>query len=79
LKSTGIVRRLDNLGRIVIPIELRETLGMSNEPLEIFTDGGSIVLQRYQASCIFCGKTENIQKFKGKNICDECQKELSSK
>lgn len=79
MKSLGIVRKLDNLGRIVIPIELRKTLGFAdNEALEIFTEGDSIVLKKYETSCIFCGNSKNISTFKDKCICDKCIKEIAN-
>ena len=55
MKSTGIVRKVDELGRVVLPIELRRTLGIEEkDPLEIYMDGPSIVLRKYQVSCVFC-------------------------
>ena len=78
MKSTGIVRRVDELGRIVLPIELRRTLNISEkDSLEIFVENDKIILQKYESSCIFCGSTENITEFKGKNLCEECVKELT--
>ena len=78
LKSTGIVRRVDELGRIVLPIELRRTLDIAEkDSLEIYTDGESIVLQKFQASCVFCGATETLTDFRGKAICGSCMAELT--
>lgn len=77
MKSTGIVRKVDELGRIVLPIELRRTLGIAErDALEIYVDGESIVLKKYQASCIFCDSAHDVVSFKGKNICTNCLKEL---
>lgn len=77
MKSTGIVRRVDELGRVVIPIELRTQFGIAVKgPIEIFVDGTSIVLRKYEQSCIFCGNTENLKDFKGKLVCDNCSKEI---
>ena len=77
MKSTGIVRRVDELGRIVIPMELRRTFGIEiKDPLEIFVDGDSIILSKYQTTCIFCGTGHQIETFKGKNVCHDCKKEL---
>ena len=77
MKSTGIVRRVDELGRVVIPIELRTQFGIAvKDPIEIFVDGTSIVLKKYEQSCIFCGNTENLKEFKGKLVCDNCSKEI---
>lgn len=78
MKSTGIVRKVDELGRIVLPIELRRTLGIAErDPLEIYVDGTSIVLKKFQDSCVFCDSSADVVNFKGKNICAECLKELS--
>ncbi len=78
MKSTGIVRKVDELGRVVIPIELRRTLDIAErDSLEIYVDGEQIILKKYAPACIFCGQAKDITVFKGKNICPACQKELS--
>lgn len=78
MKSTGIVRRVDELGRIVLPIELRRTLGIDvKDALEIFVDGNQIVLNKYEPACIFFNSANDIVNFKGKNICRQCLKELT--
>ena len=80
MKSTGIVRKVDELGRIVLPIELRRTLDIAEkDSLEIYVDGASIVLKKYQPACIFCGESKDVTSFKGKNVCASCMKELSEK
>lgn len=80
MKSTGIVRKVDELGRIVLPIELRRTLDIAErDSLEIFVDGPSIVLRKYQPSCVFCDSAKNVVSFKGKNVCPNCIKELQGK
>ncbi|WP_231969087.1 AbrB/MazE/SpoVT family DNA-binding domain-containing protein [Thermoanaerobacterium sp. RBIITD] len=77
LKSTGIVRKVDELGRVVIPIELRRTLNIAErDALEIYVDGEQIVLKKYEPACIFCGNAENVVNYKGKNICKECLEDL---
>ncbi|MGN0980778.1 MAG: AbrB/MazE/SpoVT family DNA-binding domain-containing protein [Candidatus Avoscillospira sp.] len=77
MKSTGIVRRVDELGRIVLPIELRRTLDIGEkDSLEIYVEGSSIVLKKYMPSCIFCNDTKGIVNYKGKNICAACMREL---
>ena len=77
MKSTGMVRKIDELGRIVLPIEIRNTLGIeSRDSLEIFVEGDKIVLAKYQPSCLFCGNTENVLYFHGKMICRECLEQL---
>ena len=79
MKATGIVRKVDELGRIVLPIELRRTLEISErDALEIYVDGSSIVLRKYQPSCIFCGNARNVVPYKGKNICSTCLKQLKA-
>lgn len=77
MKSTGIVRRIDELGRIVLPIELRRTLDIGErETMEIFVEGSSVVLKKYRPTCIFCDSAKDIAIFKGKNICPKCLSEL---
>ena len=77
MKSTGIVRRVDELGRIVLPIELRRTLNIGEkDSLEIYVDGSNIMLNKYQPACIFCDSAKDITLFKGKNICGSCLREL---
>ena len=77
MKSTGIVRKVDELGRVVIPIELRRTLQINEkDALEIYVDGEKIVLKKYEPACIFCGNADNIHKFHEKNICADCLREL---
>ena len=77
MKSTGIVRKVDELGRIVLPIELRRTMGIDvKDSLEIYVDGDSIILRKYEPSCIFCGNAKDIVNFKGKNVCSACVREL---
>ena len=77
MKSTGIVRKVNELGRIVLPIELRRTLDIAEKDcLEIYMDGESIVLKKYQPACIFCDEADGITVFHGKNICAGCMKAL---
>ncbi len=78
MKSTGIVRKVDNLGRIVLPKELRREMDIrENETsLEIYTEGEQIVLKKYEPACIFCREAKEVVSFKGKNICKSCLKEL---
>ncbi|HJB13536.1 AbrB/MazE/SpoVT family DNA-binding domain-containing protein [Oscillibacter valericigenes] len=77
MKSTGIVRKVDELGRIVLPIEMRRTLDIEEkDALEIYVEGSSVILKKYKPSCIFCDTTKDIVVFKGKNICPKCLKEL---
>ena len=77
MKSTGIVRKVDELGRIVLPIEMRRTLDIGEkDALEIYVEGSSVILKKYKPSCIFCDATRSITMFKGKNVCPRCLKEL---
>ena len=77
MKSTGIVRRVDELGRVVIPKELRSTFDISEkDALEIFVDGDSIILKKYEPACIFCGNAKDVVVFKGRNVCANCVEEL---
>ena len=80
MKSTGIVRKVDELGRIVLPIELRRTLGIEEKDrIEIFVDGESIILRKYQPPCIFCDNAKDIINYKGKNICPDCIRAMNEK
>ncbi|HHV27070.1 AbrB/MazE/SpoVT family DNA-binding domain-containing protein [Anaerosalibacter bizertensis] len=77
MKSTGIVRKVDELGRVVIPIELRRTLEIAEkDALEIYVDGEQIILKKYAPACIFCGQAKDVVVFKNKNICPACLEEL---
>ena len=77
MKSTGMVRKVDELGRIVLPIEMRRTLNIEEkDSLEIYVENDSIVLRKYEPSCIFCGSSEAVKEFKGKNICSMCYEEM---
>lgn len=79
MKSTGIVRKVDELGRIVLPIELRRTLDIEvKDAIEIFVDGNQIILKKYEPACTFCGDAKDILHYKGKNICKTCAKDLGA-
>lgn len=79
MKATGVVRKLDNLGRIVIPIELRRNFGIElKDSLEIFVDDNTIVLKKYEPTCTFCGESKDIFTFEGKNVCQNCAKKIKS-
>ena len=70
MKSTGMVRQLDTLGRIVIPVELRRTMDLSlKDTLEIFVDGDQIVLKKYHPACVFCNDARDVISYKGKLVC----------
>jgi AbrB family transcriptional regulator, transcriptional pleiotropic regulator of transition state genes len=77
LKSTGIVRKVDELGRVVIPIELRRTLGIGEkDALEIYVDGERIVLKKYEPACIFTGEVDNTVRYKNKVVSKKCIEEM---
>ena len=77
MKSTGIVRKVDELGRIVLPIELRRTLDIEvKDALEIYVEGSQIILQKYEPACVFCGDSKDVIRFKEKNICRKCIHDL---
>ena len=79
MKSTGMVRQLDTLGRIVIPVELRRTMDLSlKDTLEIFVDGDQIVLKKYHPACVFCNDARDVISYTGKLVCRRCLAELRS-
>ena len=78
MKATGIVRSVDQLGRVVIPKELRTRLNMNEtDPVEIFVEDNRVILQRFSPGCIFCGNYYNLTEVNNKNICDKCKDELN--
>ena len=77
MKNTGIVRRIDELGRIVIPMELRNKLEIKEkDELEIYVEGSGIVLKKYQPDCIFCGRTKHLVDYDDKKVCEKCVKNI---
>ena len=77
MKSTGIVRKLDELGRVVLPIELRRTMDLNiHDTVEIFVEDDKIILKKYEPACIFCNQSVDTVVYKGKNICANCLAEL---
>jgi transcriptional pleiotropic regulator of transition state genes len=78
MKATGIIRKVDEVGRVVVPIELRSLMGIENgDYVEIFTENEQVILKKYQPSCVFCGELNNITQFRGKMVCPECIAALS--
>lgn len=78
MKATGIVRRTDELGRIVLPIELRRIMDIEyKDGLEIFTEDDRIILKKYQPVCVFCGNNQEVDQYKGKFVCKQCGNMLS--
>lgn len=79
MKSTGIVRKVDELGRVVIPKELRKVLNINEkDPLEIYTDGEQIILKKYNPGCTFCGSMDDLIEFGGTYICKKCRKAIGA-
>ena len=79
MKATGIVRPVDPLGRVVIPVELRRNLGIkTDDSLEVFVDGEFIMLKKYEPACIFCGSTDDVVDVRGKNVCKNCIEEMKN-
>lgn len=77
MKSTGIIRRVDELGRVVIPIEIRNQFNIAEkDPIEIYVNGSSIILKKFEPNCIFCGSTEDLVSFDDKLICSKCSEEI---
>ena len=77
MKATGIVRPVDPLGRVVIPVELRRTLNIkTDDSLEVFVDGDYIMLKKYEPACIFCGNAKDVENIHGKNVCRNCLDEM---
>jgi len=80
MKSTGIVRKVDELGRIVLPIELRRTLDIEEkDALEIYVEEDSIILRKYQMTCVFCESAKDLVSYKGRNVCSDCIAKLNSR
>lgn len=78
MKSTGIIRKVDELGRIVLPIELRRTLDIAErDELEIFMEDDRIILQKFEPACIFCGSSRGLIAYQGKNVCLDCVRKMS--
>ena len=78
MKATGIVRKVDELGRIVLPIELRRTLDIEErDALAIYLDGDRIILQKHETVCLFCGSSQGLVNYRGKNICNACIRSIN--
>jgi len=79
MKQTGIVRKVDELGRIVLPIELRRTLDIAvRDALEIYLDDDKVVMRKYEPSCVFCGSTRNLLEYREKSVCKECIQKMKT-
>lgn len=79
MKATGVIRNIDGLGRIVIPMEIRNKLEISEkDPLEIHVEGSTIMVKKFEPDCVFCGSSKNIVNYKGKNVCEKCLNEMKN-
>ena len=79
MKSTGVVRKVDELGRIVLPISIRQTMDINEkDPLEIFIDENRIILQKYHPACVFCNNADRIVYFNNKRICQDCLEKIKT-
>lgn len=79
MKSTGVVRKVDELGRIVLPISIRQTMDINEkDPLEIFIDENRIILQKYQPACVFCNNADRVVYFNNKRICRDCLEKIKT-
>lgn len=79
MKSTGIIRKVDELGRVVIPIEIRNKFDIvEKDPIEIYVEGSSIILKKFEPNCIFCGNAKELIQYKDKLICPKCAKQISN-
>ncbi len=80
MKATGIVRRVDGLGRFVLPKEIRDNFGVSEgDPLEVYVEGNRIILLKYERGCVFCGEINATSGYMGKLVCQRCRERLSSR
>lgn len=78
MKSTGIIRKVDDLGRIVLPIELRRTLDIAErDELEIFMENDRIILRKFEPACVFCGSASSLVSYREKNVCQECIRKMA--
>ncbi|MDF9406907.1 MAG: Transition state regulatory protein AbrB [Pelotomaculum sp. PtaB.Bin013] len=77
MKATGLVRKIDDLGRVVIPAEIRRIMGIDEKnPIEIYTEFDKIILRKYEPTCTFCGTTIDVQSYQGKIVCRKCVQEV---
>lgn len=78
MRATGMVRKIDDLGRMVVPKEIRENLGWEmNDSIEIFVDEDAVLLKKYRKGCFICGNvTDESVNIKHINLCDECIRKL---
>ncbi len=79
MKSLGVIRKVDELGRVVLPVETRKRLGLKpKDPVEIFVERDRIVLRKYEPACIFCGSTGDAVEWKDKRVCRRCAEKIGA-
>lgn len=79
MKSTGVIRSLDSLGRVVIPVEIRRNLDIKREDaIEFCVENDNIILKKVTDSCVFCGSRENVLEFKEKHVCADCMAAIAN-
>lgn len=77
---SGIARKVDELGRVVLPVEMRRVLGLTaGDAVEISLDDNTIVLRKVESRCTFCGGTESLRAYRGRQVCSSCARELNDK
>ena len=78
MKTTGMAKKIDELGRLVIPKEIRNALDIDNGTVELYLDGDKLIVKKWSAHCVFCGGTDNLTQYKGKLVCSDCREEIGS-
>lgn len=78
MRAVGYVRQIDKLGRLVLPSDIRKSLGITSgiDSVEFFLDNDSVVIRKYRPACVFCGNAENITTFKDQSVCSSCMEEI---
>jgi len=80
MKTSGIVRKVDELGRVVLPVEMRRLLNISEkDKVEISLDGENVILCKYKAACVFCGSNEDLRDYRDRKVCIQCLEQLQTK
>lgn len=78
MKPAGVVRKIDQLGRVVLPKPLRKRYQMNEgDPIEILVEGDQIILERYRPKCVFCSLIDGVSEFKNRYICSQCMQEMT--
>ena len=77
MKTTGMIKQMDDLGRLVIPKEIRTTLGIDKEFVEFYIDGDALIVKKWTSHCVFCGETEGLIEYKDKLVCSNCRRDIA--